>query len=798
MQIKKYKLYLKINYSKFRFEGKERIYVNNIAGLSILSLNIQDLDILRLKVNGIEEKIYINKKNSTLDVSIPKRSSIIDIEYSGIVNNFLVGMYKAKFDGGVMISTQFESVGARRVFPCIDNPLFKSIFQISIEVEKPYEVISNTKVLKILEKNKNRLFVFNDTPLMSTYLLYIGIGEFKKINDKYNNVSLSVISPTDIGNGKSVFNFLKRSLKFLEEYFDIPYPLSKLDLISVPEFGAGAMENWGSITFREVYLNLSKKTSTNVKRASAEVITHELVHQWFGNLVTMQWWNDLWLNESFATFMAFLTIIKLYPKWHFLDNFFEEKSVALSDDSLHSTHPIQTKVVSPDKIDELFDSISYNKGGSILYMIYNFIGDEPFRNALRSYLLKYQYSNAKGIDLWNELNKFSDINISLIMKKWIKYSGYPLIKVSCNKNKIKLEQQKFTLLQDDSRDEKIWPIPLVIRNGDNITKIVFDKKSLSITINPDYIVNINHMNGGFYRCFYDDKLLHKLIYSHDLSGIDIFTIISDRYALLLSGLISLEIFLSDIKNFYKIRTYIVVDYLISIFNSLLKVLYNNKLVKENALEFFYQQIEYFGIEVRGREDIDDNVLRGFIMSSLARIDDNFANRIHLKYPNLVNISPDLKRAIFISKVIIGQYDFHSLAYMYSKSKSDEEKMIIISAILASKKEKDIEDLYHFMLDGNIKIQDWPSVIIGSLTDQKFRDMKWDFIEKNIKEILPMFQGSYMPSRIMKGIIPFIGIDRKEELLKFLNDKVFNIAKNGISNGLEYLEIYENLYNRYNK
>lgn len=799
IQIKKYDIFLKIDINKSSFNGKEKIYVNNFKNISFLSLDSIDLKILNIEIDHINTQYSVNLKKQILKISIPNGEFIIDIKYQGEISNLLTGMYRAKYKKGVMISTQFEAVGARRVFPCIDNPLYKSVFQLSVEVEKQYECISNTKVKDIKEKKNNKVFIFNQTPLMSTYLLYFGIGKFKIIKDKYKDIDIRIISPINIGNGSEVFSFTKKSMKFLEEYFGIPYVLDKLDLIMVPEFAAGAMENWGAITFREIYLNISKNTSTNVKRTSAEVITHELVHQWFGNLVTMYWWDDLWLNESFATFMAYLAIVKMYPDWHFLDNFFiDEKLQALNDDALKSTHPIQVTVSSPHKIDQIFDAISYSKGASILYMIYNFIGDKVFKTSLSLYLSKFQYSNARGIDLWESINANSDINISFIMEDWVKNPGYPLIVVKAKGQKVRLTQQRFFLLKNTKENSKIRKIPLVIKNGDNIQKVLFDKKSIDIDINIDAPVNINYMNSGLYICFYENSLLSKLIESGKLSGTDIFSLILDRYLLFKSGYISLSDFLSFINLFYKNKEYIVREIILMIFNFLTTLLYNNKSVKKNALDFFYYHSEYLGIEERVGDSIDDNIARGKIISSLSKIDSNFANRVSQKYSEITNVSSDLKRAILISNVVSNVFDFEKLSSMYMQSQSDEEKSIIISSIFASKNKGDIISLYSFMLSQNIKIQDWPSVVIGATSNYLYEDLVWDFTIKNIKDILLMFKGSYVPSRIMQSLIPFLGIKRKEELLKFLKDKVFNIAEIGINNGLEYLEIYKNLVDKYNE
>ena len=392
-------------FTNFTFNGIEIITLTTTPTTSF-TLNAAELKIknchLIHKGKTIKAKSVLNVKKETLVIQFSKKVSgkvKICIDFTGELNDRLLGFYRSKYKDTsgqtkYLATTQFEAADARRALPCWDEPAIKATFDVSLLVDRNMTAISNMPEKVKKNVNSKVLVEFQRTPIMSTYLLYLGVGEFEFLEDKLRNIKIRVV--TTKGNKKKAHLSLELTKKFLseyEKYFGIRYPLPKLDMLAIPDFAAGAMENWGAITFRETILLYDPKTSsTRTKQYIAEVISHEIAHQWFGNLVTMEWWNDLWLNESFATFMATKIVDKFYPEWDYWDQFLDDAmSTAMSLDSLKSSHPIDVEVNHPSEIRSIFDSISYDKGGCILRMLEHFVGKKNFQNGLKKYLKKHQY-----------------------------------------------------------------------------------------------------------------------------------------------------------------------------------------------------------------------------------------------------------------------------------------------------------------------------------------------------------------------------------------------------------------------
>ena len=423
-------------FSNFTFNGKEIISFTASTPIKTLKLNSAELKIKKCYIikNGktIHTKYNIDEKKEELSITPEKKINgkvKLCIEFTGTLNDRLLGFYRSQYKDKAgkrkyLATTQFEAADARRAFPCWDEPAVKATFDVSLIVDKTLSAISNMPQKTKKKFGTKTLVEFERTPVMSTYLLYLGVGEFEFLETKLRNIKIRVVTTRGKkSNAKLSLELTKKFLGEYEKYFGIKYPLPKLDMLAIPDFAAGAMENWGAITFRETILLYDPKTSsTRTKQYIAEVISHEIAHQWFGNLVTMKWWNDLWLNESFATFMATKIVDRFYPEWDYWDQFLDDAmSTAMSLDALKTSHPIDVKVNHPSEIREIFDSISYDKGGCILRMLEHFVGEKNFQKGLQKYLTKHQYDNAQGSDLWNAIGQVAKQPIDKMMKTWINH-----------------------------------------------------------------------------------------------------------------------------------------------------------------------------------------------------------------------------------------------------------------------------------------------------------------------------------------------------------------------------------------
>ena len=420
----------------------------------------------------------------------------IHINFSGNITDAMHGLYPCYFThDGVkkqLFATQFESHHAREVFPCVDEPAAKAEYDLTLVTRTGITVLGNMPVKSEEENGNSRTTTFEKTPRMSSYLLAFVIGELHKKSARTKSGVEVNVWATPAQNENTLdfaLDIATRSIDFYDEYFGVKYPLPKSDHVALPDFSSGAMENWGLITYRESCLLADPElTPESSRRFIATVIAHELSHQWFGNLVTMQWWNDLWLNESFANMMEYVAIDALQPDWHMWEDFAtNEVTAALRRDSLDGVQSVQADVNHPDEISTLFDpAIVYAKGGRLLVMVRKLIGEEAFRAGLKSYFEKFAYKNTVGNDLWQELESASDQPIVNLMNAWISQPGLPVISVSSSHDVATLSQERFFIGEHQPSDA-LWPIPLFANQPLDVK--ILDQKETTVSIEKPLQLN---------------------------------------------------------------------------------------------------------------------------------------------------------------------------------------------------------------------------------------------------------------------------------------------------------------------
>ena len=462
MRIVRYDIELDYDEKTKNYNGKEKIVLDGDE--ETFKINTLNHEFIKIVLNGNPIGMEDGKKE---DEKILRgklmQNSVLEIEFNGKVPEALTGMYLARAqDGSEMVSTQFESIGARRAFPCFDEPLLKAQFNITLKIAEGLDAIGNMPISKIEVESGRKKVVFETTPRMPTYLLYIGVGKFKTIERKHGKLGIYLSGlENNMHTTEFPLDVAGKVVDFFNEYTGIEYMLPKMHLISVPEFAAGAMENWGAITFRESALLINESSGGSSRKRVASVIAHEIAHMWFGDLVTMKYWNDLWLNESFATFMANKAIEHLFPQWNITgDMLLSDSRGAFLVDSLESSNPVAPSEKDMDKMGERSTEITYGKGGMILRMIETYAGEDAFRKGLHNYLKRFSYDNAEGEDLWRAIAVSSGKPVDTIMKEWIGRMGYPVIKVNSGA-KSYVEQERFML--NGKKTEEIWPVPLTVK-----------------------------------------------------------------------------------------------------------------------------------------------------------------------------------------------------------------------------------------------------------------------------------------------------------------------------------------------
>ncbi|KAA8922758.1 M1 family metallopeptidase [Thermoplasma sp.] len=778
--IEKYEIRFDFDLKDFTYTSHERIHLT--GEWKDLRLDSVRLTVDRVAWNGKPVKFETDDDTITVKGSF-HNGDILDIDFHAKVSDTLMGLYLSKTKEGTMITTQFESNGARMAFPCVDHPAYKAVFAITLVIDKDYDAISNMPP-KNIEISERKTVEFQETPKMSTYLLYIGVGKFKYANDKYRNIDLILASLKDI-KSKYPLEIAKKSIEFYENYFGIPYALPKMHLISVPEFGAGAMENWGAITFREVALMATENSGSIMKQNAAITIAHEIAHQWFGDLVTMKWWNDLWLNESFATFMSYKTMDTIFPDWSFWGDFFVNRtSGALRSDSLKNTHPIEVDVKDPDEISQIFDEISYGKGASILRMIEDYAGSDEFRKGISKYLNDHKFGNAEGSDLWTAIEDVSGKPVKRVMEYWIKNPGYPVVSVTRRGNKFTLTQEQFFL--DGTKGEKKWPIPLTV-----ITSAGKKSMLMEDTAEIDDLVKVNVNSSGFYRVSYDGDSFNTVMKNYSkLSNLDRWGLISDLYAFLVSGRISVDDYLTRIKGFFDDQDHLIVEEVSAQLTGLYLLKPESNRIRETAASYLSRQVVALGEKKKG-EDEKISKIRGIVAQDLAMVDDSFASELARKFDTLSD-DPDLALAKSIAAAKV--HGMSQLANAADRYTDDEIRVRIIAA-MGWCKPSDLSRVFELIDNGTIRKQDMLYVFSNMPANPKGRDFFFANIDRIVALMEHAFEGTGYTSRILEMAIPYIGLTRYEDIKKKA-DQIRKPSYNvGINKGLETLEIVRKLYNK---
>ena len=486
------------------------------------------------------------------------------IEHTGIINDQLRGLYKSVYvdaegDEHLIATSQCQATDARRIFPCWDEPDFKATFQTTLVVAQGLEAYSNTQERSRTPLGDGRVELrFAKTMKMSPYLLAFIVGPFEATEPvEVRGTPIRIIVPrgnlhlTEVALENAVFCF-----EYLTDYYAIPYPGDKLDHIAIPDFAAGAMENVGLITYRDSYLIIERtKASQAELQRSVDVIAHEIAHQWFGNLVTLRWWEGAWLNEAFASFMEMKAVDAKHPEWkRYLDFVNAEVPWAMGTDQLRSTRPVEFEVNAPAEVDEMFDAITYGKGNAILRMIEQFIGEEEFRQGVGSYLNRHAYANTVTADLWEALEGATDQPVGKIMDTWVYQPGFPQIDVATVDGGVRLIQRRFLVIPDET-DATLWQVPVQLRGVADgrpfATKVLLDQDEVVVPVDGEIDFVVANAGGyGFYRTRYDDNLFTSLLDRlDDLDEVERHFLVSDTLAFVKAGQLRAASFLDLVQGF---------------------------------------------------------------------------------------------------------------------------------------------------------------------------------------------------------------------------------------------------------
>ncbi len=778
------------------------------------NLNVTSVKVTKHSKDGDKEVkiIRVNKQATFNELRIHSDELIypgqytIDIQFSGKITRQMNGIYPSFFKEGKeskkLLATQFESHHAREAFPCIDEPEAKATFDLSVSAPKAKVIIANTPPLSQTTAENITTTTFETTPIMSTYLLAFVYGDMDYLEAKTSAgvVVRTYATQANVAHTSFALECAVKTLEFFNDYFAIDYPLAKCDLVALPDFASGAMENWGCVTFREQALLVDPKNTSQVtKQYVALVVAHELAHQWFGNLVTMRWWTDLWLNEGFASWIEYLAVDKLFPEWDVWTQFIvDEQEQGLRPDSLRNTHAVEVVINHPDEIRTIFDSVSYQKGSSVINMLHRYLGPEVFRDGLRIYLKTHEFGNTDTIDLWSALEKVSHKPVKKFMNAWTTQAGFPIVHASRKGNRLELMQQQFFLDPEVKQEETLWPIDL--EPPQPLAFDIFDKRHTSIELPEDMPSPIlNHRRFGYFRVAYDTAYLEGLtedILAGKVVPLDRMGILSDSSEAAKSGHQKTVDVLHLLKAYSDEDSTIVWDIIASLIGNIKLVMDDEELrkaMKPFVSELVAKQLKRLGWDKVKDESYFDSLLRPTILGMASSADDpEILAHARALFDDATlpdEIHPDLRSVVFGTIARIGNKDdFDKMLQMYKVTTTSEDKVTLAGALTGFKQKELIALSLETITSENVRLQDvgyWVgySFMNPYAKDQTWEWMieKWDWLETNLGADLSFYR---FPNYVARG---FSSPDFLVKYKAFFKAHMSQAFERAVAQGIETIE-----------
>ncbi|KAK0571465.1 hypothetical protein LWI29_016441 [Acer saccharum] len=809
---KRYELNLKPDLTSCKFTGSVAVDIDIVETTNFIVLNAAELTIDNRSVSfatKTSSKVFEPKKVDVMEddeilvlefaETLPIGVGVLTIGFEGVLNDKMKGFYRSSYDHKGekknMAVTQFEPADARRCFPCWDEPACKATFKITLlDVPSELVALSNMPVIEEKVNGDLKTVSYQESPIMSTYLVAVVIGLFDYVEDHTSDgINVRVYCKVGQANqGKFALDVAVKTLEFYKEYFAVPYSLPKLDMIAIPDFAAGAMENYGLVTYRETALLFDDLHSAAAnKQRVATVVAHELAHQWFGNLVTMEWWTHLWLNEGFATWVSYLATDNLFPEWKIWIQFLDESTEGLRLDGLEESHPIEVDVNHASEIDEIFDAISYRKGASVIRMLQSYLGAEVFQRSLASYIKKYACSNAKTEDLWTALEEGSYEPVNELMNSWTKQKGYPVISVKVKEQKLEFEQSQF--LSSGSSGDGQWIVPVTLCCGSyNVRKnfllqtktkefMGFSIRNESGNASSNWI-KMNVDQTGFYRVKYDEELAARLRHAIEkklLTETDRFGVLDDSFALCMARQQSLTSLLTLMGSYREEVNYTVLSNLISISYKVGRIAADAKpelvdYIKQFFISIFQYSAEKLGWDPKQGESHLDAMLRGEILTALALLGhDETLNEASKRFHAFLEdrttplLPADLRRAAYVAVMQkVSQSDksgYESLLRIYRETDLSQEKTRILGSLASCPDANIILEVLNFLLSSEVRNQD---AVFGLNVSSEGRETAWKWLKDNWDYISKTW-GGFLITRFISAIVsPFASFEKAKEVEEF--------------------------------
>jgi puromycin-sensitive aminopeptidase len=781
----RYEIRLAPDLKAYTFAGEETVHVNVREPVKEVVLNACELTIHTVSAIPTDGKSI--QGTATLD-EIQERAVLsfsqpltpgpwkLQLAFSGILNDKLHGFYRSTYkdtngQDKTLASTQFESTDARRAFPCWDEPALKAVFQTTLVIDEALTAISNAAIVHEtpLPGTGKKEVVFADTIKMSTYLMAFIVGEFEATDPVL--VDGAPLRVWSVPGKRHLAKFSQEigaaSLAFFSQYYGRRYPGDKLDLIAIPDFASGAMENLGAITFRETALLVDEKTAARSElERVADVVAHENAHMWFGDLVTMRWWNGLWLNEAFATFMEMLAVDHWKPEWQRWTSFAVSRAAAMLVDGLKSTRPIEFPVRLPEEAAGMFDILTYEKGASVLRMLEQYLGPETFRAGINLYLRKHEYDNAETTDLWDAIEESSRQPVRALMDTWVFQPGYPLISVQTEKRDLIIAQQLFRYLQDGTDHDRLWQVPIFLRASvagslHTQTALLTERElRLQLPAEPDWVI-VNAGGHSFYRVRYTADLLKRLTANpyENLSAAERFTLVNDTWAAAIAGLTPITEYLDLIQLFREETDHNVWSAILGSCHYLYRLL---DPPQRPALQAFIRNLlgpitAHLGwVPQPGEYELISQV-RGELIGALGTLgeDATIQTEARSRYTQYRTNRDAVDRNIVPALVSIvahtgGPTEYDEFRANFKTAKTPQEEQRYQFALAGFRQLDLLEKTLALTLNGEVRTQNAPYLMRSLLFNIEGRERAWAFMKEHWDEMVRQYPDNSIP-RMCEGI-----------------------------------------------
>ena len=751
-----YDLFLDLNRADKTFSGK--VTITGEAKTSKISLHQKDLTVEAVEVAGQARPFTLDKDNEALYIELEAAGPVVvTITYTGKITDNMTGIYPSYYTvDGVkkeIISTQFESHFAREAFPSVDEPEAKATFDLALKFDQAEGelALSNMPEIDVENRKATGVWKFETTPRMSSYLLAFAAGDMQGITAKTKNGTLVGVYATKAhpaSNLEFALDIAVRCIEFYEEYYGVKYPIPQSLHVALPDFSAGAMENWGLVTYREIYLLVDENSTALSRQTVALVVAHELAHQWFGNLVTMKWWDDLWLNESFANMMEYVSVDAIEPSWKIFEDFQTSGApYALKRDATDGVQSVHVEVKHPDEINTLFDgAIVYAKGSRLMHMLRRWLGDDAFRKGLGAYFEKHQYGNTIGRDLWDALSQASGRDVAAFMDAWLEQPGYPVVTAKVENDCLILTQKQFFIGEHEEKG-RLWPVPLNSNwQGlpDTLTTERLEIPNYAdLAAQNEGALRLNTENTAHYITDYQGELLDALL--NNLSSLDNISklqIVQERRLLAESGKISYADLLPVISKLANETSYMVVSAVSQVLEGLNRFVDEGSQTEEDykALLKVLSQSNFdrLGFEKQEGESDEDEMVRQLIVGNMIKADNETAkaqaSQIFDRYrDNLEKLPAAIRLQVLVNQIKHHESKELTKLYLdlYVASNDGSFKNALSTALSYTKNKETLDELLASWKDKfTVKPQDLSAWYARFLSRDFTQEAVWTWAREN--------------------------------------------------------------------